>query len=77
MPGVELETRARDGHVVMARRGELDVTGATAITAVVVPGESLIIDMSALDLMDCASLDALLRVHELARVERRSGFSWV
>ena len=71
MPGVELRTSARDGHVVVALRGELDVSGAAsveaAITAVVVPGQSLIIDMSGLDFMDCASLGALVRVQELAR----------
>ena len=71
MPGVELETSARDGHVVVALRGELDVSGAAdveaAIAAVVVPGQRLIIDMSALDFMDCASLRALLRVRGLAR----------
>ena len=71
MPGIELKTTARDGHVVVALRGELDVCGAAdveaAIAAVMVPGQSLIIDMSALDFMDCASLGALLRVQGLAR----------
>ena len=71
MPGVGLETSARDGHVVVALRGELDFSGAadveTAITAVVVPGQSLIIDMSAVDFVDCACLRALLRVRGLAR----------
>jgi anti-sigma B factor antagonist len=71
MPGVELEASVRDGHVVVVLRGELDVTGAAdaeaAITALVAPGQSLIIDMSALDFMDSASLGALLRVQTLAR----------
>jgi anti-sigma B factor antagonist len=71
MPGIELETSVRDGHVVVALRGELDVSDAArveaAMAAVVVPGQSLIIDMSALDFMDCASLAALLRVQGLAR----------
>ena len=71
MPGVELQSSAFDGHVVVALRGELDVSGAAsveaAIMAVVVPSQSLIIDMSALDFMDCASLGALLRVRGLAR----------
>lgn len=71
MPGVELETSEHDGHVVVALRGELDVSGAAgveaAITAVAEPGQSLIIDMSALGFMDCASLGALLRVQGLAR----------
>ena len=66
MQGVELSTSACDGHVVVALRGDLDMTGAadagTAITALVVPGRCLIIDMSALDFIDRGSLDALLRV---------------
>jgi anti-sigma B factor antagonist len=71
MPGIELETSARGGHVVVALRGELDVSDAAgieaAIAAELVPGQSLIIDMSALDFVDCASLAALLRVQGLAR----------
>jgi anti-anti-sigma regulatory factor len=53
MPGAELSTSACDGHVVVALRGDLDVIGAAdaeaAITALVVPGRCLIIDMAALD----------------------------
>ncbi len=71
MPGVELKASVRDGHVVVVLRGDLDVTGAAdaeaAIAALVAPGQSLIIDMSALDFMDCASLGALLKVQTLAR----------
>jgi anti-anti-sigma factor len=37
------------------------------ITALTVQGQSLIIDMSALDFMDCSSLSVLLRVRRLAR----------
>jgi anti-sigma B factor antagonist len=70
MPGVELSTSARDGHVVVALRGDLDITGAAdtgaAITALVEPGRCLIIDMSALDFIDCGSLAALQRVEWLA-----------
>lgn len=70
MPGVGPSTSACDGHVVAALRGDLDVTGAAdagaAITALVVPGRCLIIDMSALDFIDCGSLGALLRVQWLA-----------
>jgi anti-sigma B factor antagonist len=71
MAGVELSTCARAGHVVVALRGELDVTGAAdaeaAVTALVAPGRSLIVDLSALDFIDCSSLSALLRVQRLAR----------
>lgn len=70
MPGVELKTSVSDGHVVVALHGELDVTGAAdveaAATALVMPGRFLIIDISALDFIDCGALRALLRVQELA-----------
>jgi anti-sigma B factor antagonist len=71
VPGVELNVSVRDGLLVVALRGDLDVTGAAdaeaAITALVARGRSLIIDMSALDFIDCCSLAALLRVQGLAR----------
>ena len=71
MPGVELNASVRDGFVVVVLRGDLDVTGAAdaeaAIAALVAPGQTLIIDISALDFMDYASLRALLRVQTLAR----------
>jgi anti-anti-sigma factor len=71
MPGVELKASVRDGHVVVVLRGDLDVTGAAdagaAIAALVVRGQSLVIDMSALGFLDCAALGALLRVQALAR----------
>ena len=70
MQGVEMSTSAYDGHVVVALRGDLDVTGAAdaeaAIAALAVPGRCLVIDMSALDFIDCGSLGALLRVQWLA-----------
>ena len=71
MPGVELKASVRDGQVVVTLRGELDVTGAAdveaAIAALVAPDQVLIIDLSALDFMDCASLGALMKVQALAR----------
>jgi anti-sigma B factor antagonist len=71
MPGVELKASVRDGFVVAVLRGDLDVTGAAdaaaAIAALVAPGQTLIIDISALDFMDCASLRALVEVQTLAR----------
>ena len=71
MQRVELKASVRDGFVVVVLRGDLDVTGAAdaeaAIAALVAPGQTLIIDISALDFMDCASLRALLRVQTLAR----------
>jgi anti-sigma B factor antagonist len=71
MPDVRLSASIGEGHVVVALSGELDVTCAAAaeaaITALVTRGQWLIIDMSALDFMDCGSLGALLRVQGLAR----------
>jgi anti-sigma B factor antagonist len=70
MPGVELRTNEYDGHVVVALRGELDITDAAdaeaAITALAARGRYLIVDMSALDFIDYGSLGALLRVQWLA-----------
>jgi anti-anti-sigma factor len=71
MPGVELKTSVCEGRVVVALRGDLDITGAAdaeaAISALVARGQSLIIDVSALDFIDCSALGALLRVRALAR----------
>ena len=71
MTDMDLSTSASDGHVVVALRGELDVTGApeaeAAITALVARGRYLVIDMSALDFIDCSSLGALRRARALAR----------
>jgi anti-sigma B factor antagonist len=71
MAGVDLNTSARDGHVVVALRGELDVAGApeaeAAITALLARGRYLVIDMSALDFIDCTSLGALVRARARAR----------
>jgi anti-sigma B factor antagonist len=71
MPGVKLTTSACDGHIVVGLCGKLDLTGAAdaeaAITALVARGQYLIIDMSALDFLDCSALGALLRVRALAR----------
>lgn len=71
MSDVELTANPCDDHVVVALRGELDVTGApeaeAAITALVARGRYLVIDMSALDFIDCSALGALLRARALAR----------
>jgi anti-sigma B factor antagonist len=71
MSGVKLTTSACDGHAVVALCGELDLTGPAdaeaAITALVARGQYLVIDMSALDFLDCSALGALLRVRALAR----------
>jgi hypothetical protein len=44
MPGVELKTSVRGGHVVVALRGDLDITGAAdaeaAITGLMARGQT-------------------------------------
>jgi anti-sigma B factor antagonist len=71
MPGADFTTSARDGHVVAALCGDLDVTSAAdaeaAITVLMARGQSLIIDMSALDFLDGSAPGALPRVRALAR----------
>jgi anti-sigma B factor antagonist len=71
MPGVTFTASECDGHVVVALRGDLDVTGAAdaeaAMTALVARGRYLTIDMSALDFLDCSALGALRRARGLAR----------
>jgi anti-anti-sigma factor len=71
MPGADLKSSIRGGRVVVALRGDLDVTGAAdaeaSITARMARGQSLVIDMSALDFIDCGALGALLRAQLLAR----------
>jgi len=71
MAGVELNTRVCAGHVAVALCGELDCVYAAdaeaAITALTARGQSLIVDMSVLDFIDCSSLSVLLRVQRLAR----------
>jgi anti-anti-sigma factor len=71
MPGVEFSTTAYEGHLIMALRGELDFTGAAdaeaVITVLAAWGHRLVLDMSALDFLDCGALGALLRVQRLAR----------
>jgi anti-sigma B factor antagonist len=71
MLDVELIASASDGDVVVALRGDLDiasqVSAEAAITALVAGGQHVVIDMSALDFIDCGSVRALLRVRALAR----------
>ncbi|MGD0244035.1 MAG: STAS domain-containing protein [Streptosporangiaceae bacterium] len=74
MLAVELSISERDDSVVVALRGDLDVTGVpdtqSAIAALMARSQWLVIDMSALDFIDCAALGILLGAQRLAR---RSG----
>ena len=71
--GMQLITHEDGGHIVARLAGELDAVnaadGAAAITAAMAPGQCLIVDMTALEFIDCCALGALLAVRKLARQE--------
>jgi anti-sigma B factor antagonist len=69
---VSVERRAPvGGHPVVALAGDLDVVGvaaaATAVAASITAGRRLIIDLDALESIDCSGVRALLSVQALAR----------
>jgi anti-anti-sigma factor len=68
---VELRTRICCGYAVVVLRGELDIldaeNAAGAVAALVADGQQLIIDLEALDFIDCHAAGALLRVRAMAR----------
>jgi anti-sigma B factor antagonist len=69
---VSVEMRAPvSGHAVVALSGDLDITGAAAaaaaVTAAVPAGQWLIIDVAAVEFIDCSGVRALLSVQGLAR----------
>jgi anti-anti-sigma factor len=71
MSAVELRTQVCGGYAVVVLRGELDITDAestaVAVAAVAANRQRLIIDLEALDFIDCHATGALLRVRETAR----------
>jgi anti-sigma B factor antagonist len=68
---LELDIRLCGEHAVAIVRGELDVTNsADAMSAVAVLAarhQVMIVELSALEFMDCGALSAVLRVQRLAR----------
>jgi len=68
---VDLSTRECDGWVVVALRGELDVTDAasvaTALAAIAARDRELIIDLAGLEFIDSSGLAALARARKHAR----------
>jgi anti-sigma B factor antagonist len=74
MSDIELRTQGCGGYAVVVLRGELDITDAEStvgvVAAVAADGQRLIIDLEALDYIDCHITGALLKVRETAR---RSG----
>lgn len=68
---VELRTRVCGGHMVVALIGELDttdaVTAADAVAALAAGRQRLIIDLEALEFLDCRAVCELLGVRRSAR----------
>lgn len=71
MTTVELRTRIREGYAVVVLGGELDTLDAEAtagaVSALTAGGQQLIIDLEALDFIDCHAVGALLGVRKTAR----------
>ena len=71
MRNVELRTRVYRGYPVVVLRGELDTRDAedtaVAVAALAAGGQQLIVDLEALDFIDCHAVGALLGVRATAR----------
>src|SRR5437667_12905331 len=72
MNGVELRTRVCGDHLVVALSAELDICKVAATIAAIAgrgPGRehSVIVDLQALEYIDCAALRALARAQQQAR----------
>jgi anti-sigma B factor antagonist len=71
MAMVDLGSCDDGGYAVVALHGELDVTGAAsviaALTAAAAGNPRIIVDLAALEYIDCYSLGALGRVRAQAR----------
>jgi anti-sigma B factor antagonist len=71
MISVDLSTRECDGRVVVALRGELDITDAVsvaaALAAVAAREPEIIVDLAGLEFIDCSGVAALARGRTQAR----------
>jgi anti-sigma B factor antagonist len=72
MNGVELRTRGCGDHVVVERGAERDICEAAVTIAAIAgrrPGREhcVIVDLQALEFIDCAALRALARAQQRAR----------
>ncbi|HEY2306467.1 MAG TPA: STAS domain-containing protein [Streptosporangiaceae bacterium] len=71
MFSVDLSTRECDGHVVIALCGELDLADAAEVAAAVVAAVGrelrIIVDLAALEFIDCSGVAALARCRRHAR----------
>jgi anti-sigma B factor antagonist len=70
MVNIDLSSVVRDGHAVVGLRGELDVNDAAGVTVALAgvadAHSDIIVDLTALDFIDCCGLWALTRVREQA-----------
>ncbi len=68
----ELTAHARDSLLVISLRGQLDAANAasamTAVTDLPVRGRSVVIELAALDFIDCFALNALLEMRLAVRL---------
>ena len=75
MVTASLSIREYGGHFVVALYGELDIVDAASVMAVLTAAAAgnprIIIDLAALEYIDCSSLAALGRVRAQARQGRR------
>jgi anti-sigma B factor antagonist len=71
MISVDLSTRERDGQVIVALRGALDVADAVsvaaALTAVAARQRDIIVDLAGLEFIDSSGVAALVRGRRQAR----------
>jgi anti-sigma B factor antagonist len=71
MAAAGLSTREYGGHVVVALHGELDIVDAASVMAVLAAAVArdlrIIVDLAALEFIDCCALGALVRVRAQAR----------
>ncbi len=70
MVGAHLSSRAYDGYVIAALRGELDVLDANSLVTALgtlATGGPIILDLEYLDFIDCRGLSALVLGQRQAR----------
>jgi anti-sigma B factor antagonist len=71
MLNVDLTTRECGGHVVVVLRGELDLADAANVTAALVEAAArapeIIVDLAALEFIDCSGVAALAHGRRQAR----------
>ena len=70
MAGIDVRSSQYPGYVVVALRGEVDISNATrlarALSAAVATGSRTIVDLAGLTFMDCSSLHVLVSARQQA-----------